>query len=708
MKATFYKAPAKAAAALAMLAGLAIAGYFSSQILLAGMVGCYTGDYYNSGLFWQEEDLFVREAEQWYETSQSIAANVDGPIDYNERQALNELTEALQNSSLRGIRVSQTGEETPIAGMQVTQYMEELPYFYGYDEGNDTAGYKLYLDTSREYGDNASYYRAQYMQRIDSCWDVALYAGIGLAAALLGWMALLVGAGRSANGELHLFGWHRFPFDVLTVLVAVAVALAAAPLEGLSYFSTANDAAYVLPLMAGLCAATAAGGVLAALLWLHTAVARLKAHQFWRTTLAGMVCIWLWRKARGGAQYLREKTQPAQTDGAAAPGVKVLLLGRKKKAAPQGEGEPDAPPAGGNKAVRAGARELKKLGARLAAAGRLLLDLIHHMNVAWKLVLAVAVVLLAAEVVAMQAAYSPGMMLLLLVLDVLAMAAAGFFAVQLDRLKKGGERLAGGDLDYKTPTDHMYWDLQAHAKNLNAISAGMAVAVDERLKSERMKYELLTNVSHDIKTPLTSIINYVDLLKGQDIPEGPAREYIAVLERQAARLKKLIADLIEVSKATTGNITVHAEPLHPGELLRQCVGEYDERLRAQTLEVVLTVPEQEPSIYADGRLLWRVFDNLLGNAVKYAMPGTRVYIDLQTDGAQVVISLKNISRERLGIDASELMERFVRGDAARATEGSGLGLSIAQSLTELMHGRFSLTVDGDLFKIVLHFDRIDA
>lgn len=347
------------------------------------------------------------------------------------------------------------------------------------------------------------------------------------------------------------------------------------------------------------------------------------------------------------------------------------------------------------------------LGRGIRAAIRQLAELFRHMNVVWKLCGAAILVILLLEWLAAGASYDGGMFLCLVVLDILVFLAVGFFALQLDRLKKGGERLANGDLDYKIPIDHMYWDLQQHAKNLNAISDGMAIAVQKQLKSERMKYELLTNVSHDIKTPLTSIINYVDLLHNEPIESKQAQEYIEVLERQSAKLKKLITDLIDVSKATTGNITVHAERTHAGELLRQCVGEYSERMNGQNLETILTVPEDEPSIYADGRLLWRIFDNLLGNIVKYAMPGTRVYIDLESADNRVVISLRNISRERINISSDELMERFVRGDASRATEGSGLGLSIARSLTELMHGRFGLMVDGDLFKIVLDFDKME-
>ncbi|HBR08121.1 MAG TPA: sensor histidine kinase, partial [Clostridiales bacterium] len=203
-------------------------------------------------------------------------------------------------------------------------------------------------------------------------------------------------------------------------------------------------------------------------------------------------------------------------------------------------------------------------------------------------------------------------------------------------------------------------------------------------------------------TPLTSIINYVDLL-GQEQLEGKAAEYLEVLDRQSKRLKKLTEDLVEASKASTGNLNVSLEPTGICEILHQALGEYTERLEAGRLEAVLDTPGEEVYVMADGRLLWRVVDNLLSNVSKYSLAGTRVYLQVEQLNGEVVMSVKNISRDRLGIDAQELMERFVRGDTARSTEGSGLGLNIARSLTELMQGRFHLIVDGDLFKVEVRF-----
>ena len=225
------------------------------------------------------------------------------------------------------------------------------------------------------------------------------------------------------------------------------------------------------------------------------------------------------------------------------------------------------------------------------------------------------------------------------------------------------------------------------------------------MKSERFKTELITNVSHDLKTPLTSIVSYVDLLKKEPIESESAQEYIDVLDRQSQKLKKLTADLVDASKASSGALPVHSEKLDLGELLRQSAGEYTEKFAAAGIAPVLLVPEGETYVTADGRLLWRVLDNLLGNAVKYAQSGTRLYLELVQDETETVLTLKNISREPLNIPAEELMERFVRGDGSRHTDGSGLGLSIAKSLMELMGGKLALTLDGDLFKAALVFSR---
>lgn len=272
------------------------------------------------------------------------------------------------------------------------------------------------------------------------------------------------------------------------------------------------------------------------------------------------------------------------------------------------------------------------------------------------------------------------------------------WAYQWKKIRHGTQEIIGGNPGYHIDTHRMLPDLRGHADELNNLGHAISTAVDERMRSEHFKAELITNVSHDLKTPLTSIINYVDLLKKVEISDPKAAEYIEVLDRKSQRLKKLTEDLVEASKASTGNLTVNWERLDFKQLADQALAECGERLEGQGLTVVRTLPEEPVWVEADGRHLWRVLDNLLTNCAKYALPGTRVYVELRESGGQAVLSVKNISRDALDIPAERLMERFVRGDESRNASGSGLGLSIAQSLTELQHGRFAISIDGDLFK----------
>ena len=276
-------------------------------------------------------------------------------------------------------------------------------------------------------------------------------------------------------------------------------------------------------------------------------------------------------------------------------------------------------------------------------------------------------------------------------------------AILLKRIKKGTEEIAKGNLYKKINTKYMFLDIKDHAENINNINDGIAKAVEERMKSERFKTELITNVSHDIKTPLTSIINYVDLLEKEEIENETAKEYVSVLSRQSARLKKLIDDLLEASKASTGNINVNLTQLELGILLSQALGEYDEKFSNSNLQVVLNKTDDLFLVMADNRHIWRVFDNILNNIAKYAQPNTRVYIDAKRNDKMAEISFRNISKDPLNISGDELMERFVRGDSSRNTEGSGLGLSIAKSLTEVQKGNLKIQIDGDLFKVYIAF-----
>ena len=281
-----------------------------------------------------------------------------------------------------------------------------------------------------------------------------------------------------------------------------------------------------------------------------------------------------------------------------------------------------------------------------------------------------------------------------------------YLASSLRLLQKEGQAIADGQTDYKgKPIPRWLPALKKHEENLQSIQSGIQKAVDEQTRAERMKTELITNVSHDIKTPLTSIVNYVDLLEKEDIRPEKAKEYVDVLNRQSARLKKLTEDLVEASKASSGSLPVHLAPTDVNVLLSQLAGNYMEKLEDAQLEPIFRPAPSQPVIQADGQLLSRVLGNLFSNICKYAMPGTRVYFESAADENTVSLTFKNISKYELNIPAEELMARFVRGDRSRHTEGSGLGLSIAQSLTELQGGTFRLEIDGDLFKAVVTFPR---
>lgn len=293
-----------------------------------------------------------------------------------------------------------------------------------------------------------------------------------------------------------------------------------------------------------------------------------------------------------------------------------------------------------------------------------------------------------------------------------------FVALMCKELQEGSEALADGDLNYKLDTSHMVLSFKEHGENLNSIGEGISAAVEQRMKSEHLKTELITNVSHDIKTPLTSIINYADLI-GKEVSgdvkdtgdgagtetaqerEQHISEYAEVLLHQSQKLKKLLDDLLEASKATTGNLEVHPEVCDVSVLLSQAVGEYEQRFSEKKLETIVKQPEETVKVMADGRHLWRVFDNLLNNIYKYAQAGSRVYLNVEHDGQNANIIFRNMSAYPLEMSPEELEERFTRGDRSRHMEGNGLGLSIAKSLTELQKGDMEIVTDGDLFKVVI-------
>lgn len=545
---------------------------------------------------------------------------------------------------------------------------------------------------------------------------------------------LLLAAGhRKADTEIHLRFFDHWGFALLAIplFTAIAICLSLVSEQFYYYQMLFIDPFYSRSIQTGCF-------LIAAMLWLsaglfvfglRTVVVRVKAHRFWSTTLCYYVLNPLWEWVTKRRSRTPQETQPLVTEkaeGLAGVNTGFSVDGEKIQATVQDFAHKTqdtvqelAQKTQGamHKAVQKAKafewngsrlqRLLSKIRDELCRVGAALCKVLSRLDImGLGMVLGSCVVFV--YLFSNVFYWLEDRLLFMTVFSALVLAGLFWILRQVVRLQEGIKRLAEGDLTYKMDTKHLHGPFRMYAHDLNRISAGMTVEVERRMKSEHLKTELLTNVSHDIKTPLTSIINYVDLLKNQDIASEDAKSYVEVLDRQSHRLKKLLEDLIEASKAATGNITAELAPTDAAELLRQAEGEYNERLREQKLIPVLRIDAETCSILADGRLLWRVFDNLLGNIVKYAMPGTRVYLELSHRSDRCVITIRNISKDELGIEAEELMERFVRGDAARATEGSGLGLSIARSLTECMKGGFDLVLDGDLFKVILDFPLVSA
>ena len=341
----------------------------------------------------------------------------------------------------------------------------------------------------------------------------------------------------------------------------------------------------------------------------------------------------------------------------------------------------------------------------IKAVGRFLLTAIKNMRLLWKVILVfVGLMLFWGIVIAAHSWRFEAILLFLAPFTVLP--ALILITLQINRIKKGAQELSEGHFDHVIDTKMMLPEIKKHAVNLNSMASAQKIAVEEKLKSERMKTELITNVSHDIKTPLTSIINYADLISKEEKNSEKTKEYSEVLVRQSKRLKTLLEDLVEASKASTGNLEVDLQPCDAQVFISQCAGEYEEKFGQYNLTLITSVPDEPVRIMADGRRMQRIFDNLLNNIYKYSLPGTRVYVDLKEDGNDAVFTFKNTSKEQLNMTEEELMERFTRGDSSRNTEGSGLGLSIAGNLAELQNGKLRLTTDGDLFKATLSFPKI--
>lgn len=296
--------------------------------------------------------------------------------------------------------------------------------------------------------------------------------------------------------------------------------------------------------------------------------------------------------------------------------------------------------------------------------------------------------------------------LLGIAVDVYAIIKFAQRSIEKEKIKKGITRIANGDAKYKISTKNLSTDNQEMAMQINRIGEGIQNAVDKSLKDERLKTDLITNVSHDIKTPLTSIINYVGLLKQEKFDDPKVQRYLDILDAKSQRLKTLTEDVVEASKISSGNINLEFVNLNLVEMIHQTTGEFTEKFEKKDLKAVVNVPEEPVVVRVDGRRMWRVIENIYNNAAKYAMPSTRIYVDMVANGKVVVLSLKNVSEYPLNITADELTERFIRGDVSRSTEGSGLGLSIAKNLTEMQGGKFKIYIDGDLFKVTITFPQM--
>ena len=479
---------------------------------------------------------------------------------------------------------------------------------------------------------------------------------LGIFGLILLLVLLVLAGKRNDEGESVHTGMGRLPWDVWLVVVCclaagavcVIVVVANLTMEGLQYgMGQIVMDTEVFRLMVGAWIAAAAVCIATVVGILHSAAAYVKVKGWWRNCLTWKLCVWLWKLC-----------------------VKCLKWCWKLW--------------------------LKIWGwckGLLAGYG----GAVKKIPLIWKAAVVLGIIAVVQFMFFAMNTYDGSSVVVALLWNIVLFLLGIIVCLMLKRLQEGARTIADGDLDYRIDTKNLYGDVKEHAECLNRIGEGLSHNVDARLRSERMKTELITNVSHDLKTPLTSIVNYVDLLKKEELT-GNAAEYVEVLDRQSARLKKLTEDLVEASKASTGSLQVNVERVSLTEIIEQASAEYALRLQENGLQSIVRVPDEEVTVWADGKYVWRILDNLLSNVCKYAMPNTRVYLEARIEGETAVLSVKNMSRESLNISAEELMERFVRGDSSRTTEGSGLGLSIAQSLAKLMGGDVRLTVDGDLFK----------
>lgn len=593
-------------------------------------------------------------------------------------------------------------------------YCAEFEY---YDP--DVDGYRYvelaYLNSPRYlvtlYVTKDSFVPTPYMSILARLWDNRFNVIIGLAVSLLVFAACVVylccAAGRKPGGEeVRPAAVNRLPLDLyalcgcgLILLLVSIVESMTARIYSSHYITNVVDIGAIT--LAALCVLGCAL-IFVSFFYACTAQIKTKGGYWWRhcvitwaarTLWKGWNGAWCW--LAGSYRWFCRKAPPFA-----------------KRSVKKGRAVFERLWTALVKGVRGCCRLLRKLV--LACYGVLarffgwigqgVKRFFNLLPVTWQWLLTAFVMIFALYLAFYVYRYFTGFTLLVLCLCVgIVLYGANAFGTLLASAK----RMSQGDLDTKVNKKALLGCFDEFAEDLNNLADVAVVAARNQMKSERMKTELITNMSHDIKTPLTSIINYVDLLQKAQSQEE-AEQYLEVLARQSQRMKKLIEDLVEMSKATTGNLSVDIRQVDAGETVNQALGEFADKLAASQLTPVFNQPETPVYIQADGRLAWRVLSNLLSNAVKYALPGTRLYLDLVELEGKVLLSLKNISRDQLNVSAEELMERFVRGDASRNTEGSGLGLNIAKSLMELQNGQLQLLVDGDLFKATLIFPAAKA
>jgi len=529
--------------------------------------------------------------------------------------------------------------------------MTQEEYEALYDKCYEEYSIRGYIPTEMAVDDgyHALYMRVlQYDLEKDEYLDFAL--GLGLCGLVLLLVLLVLAGKRNEEGERVAAGLGRLPWDLWLVVICflaigvgcVVFVAAELVIEAFHYGIGMEEVAVDLDLIELAikgCIGAAVVCIACVVGTIHSAAAYIKVKGWWRNCLCWKALVWCWKWC-----------------------VKIL-------------------------------KWCWKLWLRIWRGFK---NAIGSIPLIWKAVVVLGVLWLIETVYICSYAWSSWAVAGILwnLVKLLVCIAICFM---LKRLQQGARTIADGNLDHRIDTKNLYGDFKEHAECLNRIGDGLSHSVDAQLRSERMKTELITNVSHDLKTPLTSIVNYVDLLKKEELT-GTAAEYVDVLDRQSARLKKLTEDLVEASKASTGSLNVNVERVSVTEIIEQASAEYARRLGENGLQSIVRQPDEEVIVWADGKYVWRILDNLLSNVCKYAMPNTRVYLELRTEGDNAVLSVKNMSRESLNISAEELMERFVRGDSSRNTEGSGLGLSIAQSLAKLMGGEVRVTIDGDLFK----------